>query len=202
MIDPTNITNYNLSESELQEHILFWVLAAGKNGVVSAQCLDTLLTKLRYEASYELEAQGYSISDAQFINPFDLIKPIDQPSLATWMMQCGIGCHSIKSKTFRDLASSGLDLKTCTTDDLEAIYGIGPKTARCFIIHSRPNQKLAGLDRHILSFLRDKGYNVPKSTPTGSKYKTIEQYFIKEAEKAGKNIAELDLEVWNHYRDK
>ena len=202
MIDPKNITNYNLSESELQEHILFWVCAAGKNGVVSAQCLESLLTMLRYESCYELEENGYTVADAQFIYPFDLIRPIDEGSLATYMRRCGIGCHSIKAKSFTALVNSGLDLSTCTVDDLEAIPGIGPKTARCFLIHSRPNQKLAGLDRHVLSFLRDKGYNVPKSTPVGAKYKTIEQYFIKEAEKAGKDIAILDLEVWNRYRGK
>lgn len=186
MIDPTNITNYNLTNDQLEEHILFWVCAAGKNGVVAAKCLDDLLSTLK----------GMIIGNT----PFELIK--NEPNLAYWMRECGIGCHNIKSKTFKALASSNINLKTCTVSDLEAIKGIGPKTARCFLIHSRPNQKLAGLDRHILSYLSDLGYKVPKSTPTKNKYKQIEQWFIQEADKVGKSVAVLDLEIWNKYRSK
>ena len=116
------------------------------------------------------------------------------------MKNCGIGCYNIKLETFISLANAPINLKTCTIDELEAIKGIGPKTARCFLIHSRPNQQLAGLDRHILRFLRDQGYNVPKHTPTGKKYKQVEQLFIQEAQKAGKDIATFDLELWNKYR--
>ena len=95
-----------------------------------------------------------------------------------------------------------MDLKTCTVEDLELIKGIGPKTARCFLIHSRPNQQLAGLDIHALRYLADQGYQVPKTTPTGKKYKEIEGWFIKEANKAGKDVATFDLEIWNKYRNK
>ena len=189
MIDPTNITNYNLTVPELEEHILWWVCAAGKNGVVAAKCLDKLLKNLR------------AFRDKRY-SPFDLVKYCDVKDLERKMYSVGIGCYTIKSKTFKDLAESKLDLKTCSVDDLEKIKGIGPKTARCFIIHSRPNQQLAGLDRHILSWLSDLGYKVPKSTPTGSKYKKIEQWFLAEVKKSGKTVSELDLEIWNNYRIK
>lgn len=183
---------------ELEEHLLFWVCAAGKNGVTSAKCLDWFL-------------EHASIADGQLPeedkrSPFAKIKDLDtnlpKNNLMSTMMVSGIGCYNAKSKTFRELAKSDINLKTCTVDDLESISGIGPKTARCFLIHSRPNQKLAGLDVHILRFLADKGYDVPKNTPSGKRYKKIEQFFIKEAELSGKSVADFDLEIWKEYRKK
>lgn len=202
MIDPTNITNYNLSDSELEEHILFWICAAGKNGVTAAKCLDEFIGSARYNVACQMENERQNGVDAIYLSPFQLIRELGSIDyIADKMKEAGIGCYNTKAKSFYELAHSCLDLKTCTVNDLENIHGIGPKTARCFMIHSRPDQKLAGLDRHILSFLSDKGYNVPVNTPpAGAKYRKIERYFIKEAEKAGKSIAELDLEVWNRYR--
>lgn len=190
MIDPTKITNYELSIPELEEHLLFWVCAAGKNGVTAAKCLDKLLTTLRNRYG-------------KIYTPFSLIRLIEvDGDLPELMRQSGIGSYNNKSNTFVQLANANLYLKECTVDDLESIKGIGPKTARCFLIHSRPNQRLAGLDTHILRFLKDRGYKVPKSTPTGKKYKEVEQWFLKEADKSGKDISTFDLEIWNEYRKK
>jgi len=195
-VDPTKITNYNLSVPELEEHLLFWICAAGKNGVTAAKCLDRLLDSLLYNW-----VNDHSLFPDD--SPFELINLIPfGHQLSAEMKEAGIGCYNSKSITFMKLAKSDINLKTCTVDDLEAIYGIGNKTSRCFLIHSRPNQKLAGLDVHILRFLADKGYNVPKNTPNGKRYKKIEQFFIKEAELAGKNIADFDLEIWKEYRTK
>lgn len=203
MIDPTNITNYNLSDEDLERHILFWVCAAGKNGVTAAKSLDKFESLMRTYASVD-----QYIIYIKKVNPdnstlFELISAAKLKELQGAMRNAGIGCYTIKANTFKQLVNSNLDLRNCSVDDLEAIKGIGPKTARCFLIHSRPNQKLAGLDRHVLDYLRDRGYKgIPKSTPTGNRYKMIEQLFIKEAEAAGKDIATFDLEIWNKYRGK
>jgi hypothetical protein len=192
LIDPSNITNYNLTDDELENHILFWVCAAGKNGKTAAKCLDKLLRNLKARWSC-----GNKMS------PFQLIKYIDDQELTTQMCSAGIGCYTIKAKTFRQLAYDKLNLRTCSHDDLEKIYGIDCKTSRYFIIHSRPNVQLAGLDRHILRWLGNKGYkNIPTSTPTKKQYKVIEQIFLAEVKKSGKSVAELDLEIWNEYRNK
>ena len=182
LVDPDKITEYGSSDSELELRILWWVCAAGKNGTTAARCLQSLLTKW--------EALGRS--------PFAIVRNI--PNLAQEMKESGIGCYSNKSKTFIQLANSGLDLKTCIVDDLESIYGIGPKTARCFLIHSRPNQRLAGLDTHVLKYLREQGIDAPTSTPTGKKYWELEKQFLALADKAGKSVADFDLEIWVSYR--
>jgi thermostable 8-oxoguanine DNA glycosylase len=111
----------------------------------------------------------------------------------------GIGCYNNKAKSMWDLVNKGLDLKKCSVEDLESVHGIGPKTARCFIIHSRKNARHAGLDTHILKFLREKGHEVPKATPTGKKYRELEGVFLDYADKSGKSVAEFDLDIWRHY---
>lgn len=183
-VDPDKITEYGSSGPELELRILWWVCAAGKNGTTAARCLESLLNKW--------EALGRS--------PFAIVRNI--PNLAQEMKESGIGCYGNKSKTFIQLANSDLDLKTCTVDDLENIYGIGPKTARCFLIHSRANQRLAGLDTHVLKYLREEGVEAPVSTPTGKKYRELEKEFLKLADKAGKSVADFDLEIWLSYRKK
>lgn len=185
MVDPTKITNYHLSSQELEEVMLFWICAAGKNGVTAAKCLHNLLSS--WKTANE--------------SPYEIVRNIDKKaSLSQALKDSGIGCYNNKAKTFRALANSNFDLKNCTVENLESIPGIGPKTARCFLIHSRPNQQYAGLDTHALKFLRDKGHEVPKSTPNGKKYRTLELIFLQYAKESGMTVADFDLMIWNDYR--
>lgn len=189
MIDPSNITNYNLTDVELEEHILFWVTAAGKSGRTAARCLEVLLSALTYNNR----------------SPFTTIKEVYESNIPYPLSECmrnfGIGCYNLKSKTFYNLATSGLDLRTCSTEDLEKIKGIGHKTARCFILHSRKGARLSGLDTHMLKHLREMGVEgVPKSTPSSKKkYMILEQEVLKLADEAGMYPADYDLKIWNKY---
>ena len=187
MIDPTTITDYNLTTAELEERLLFWVCAAGKNGATAARCLEKFLSMITYNNATPFEA----IRNASFcFNSFPKI-----------MKAAGIGCYTHKSRTFIELALSGINLKTCTVDDLEKIYGIGMKTSRCFILHSRKNAQHAGLDTHLLKHLRVKGVdNVPKQTPSSKKqYKRLEHEVLKLAKGAKMRPADYDLMVWKSY---
>ncbi len=197
MIDPSNITQFNCSRPKLEELILFWVCAAGKNGKTAARCLESFLKQ------WKAEARLGSVPIKSRPSPFDAIQYLydiwRRDGVVEALKTHGIGCYNHKADTFINLASSEIDLKTCTVDDLESIKGIGPKTARCFLIHSRPDQRYAGLDTHILKYMRDKGFDVPKSTPSGKRYRIIEQDFLALADASGKTIAEFDLEIWNEY---
>lgn len=193
MVDPTKITNYHLTHAQTEEVLLFWVCAAGKNGVTAARCLERLLSTWRERAS-KLKANP---------SPFDIVQYIsDIGDLADEMKNHGIGCYNAKAKTFLALALSAMNFKKCSVEDLESFPGIGPKTARCFLIHSRPNQQYAGLDTHVLKFLRDKGHEVPKTTPTGKKYRDLEAVFLKYVAESGMNVADFDLMIWNDYRNR
>jgi len=91
----------------------------------------------------------------------------------------------------------GLDLRTCTPGQLEAVPGIGPKTARFFIAWTRPDARVAVLDRHVLRWMRENGHpDAPVGTPTGRRYAEIERAFLAEADRRGKTPRELDLEIW------
>lgn len=190
MIDPEKVTNYEQTEKKLEESILFWVCAAGKNGRTAVRCLNYLLNDIN----------GYELG------PFNAIKiwgyyihPETQEGWAEMLRDCGIGCYTHKAKTMFQLAVSNLNLKTCSASDLEEIYGIGPKTSRCFILHSRENVQVAGLDTHMLKHLRKLGYDVPRNTPTGNKYLTTEAIVLMLAKEAGMSPAQFDLMVWNRY---
>jgi hypothetical protein len=196
MIDPSNITNYNLTDKELEEHLLFWVAATGKNGRTAARCLEVFLTMITYN--------GMGPFDALRLQYLYDVKEKDNPEHATMaeiMKLAGIGCYTHKSKTFIELSHAPLDLSTCSTEDLEKIYGIGPKTARCFILHSRKGARLSGLDTHMLKHLREMGVEgVPKSTPSSKKkYMILEQEVLRLADEAGIDIAVYDLMIWNKY---
>ncbi len=190
MIDPINMTQYDLSHEKLEETLLFAVCAAGKNAVTTAKCLETFLNKCRYV-----------LNDNN--SPFKLIELADQVlNLEQTIRSSGLGCYNNRAKSFRALYSRGLNLKECSIEELESIPGIGPKTSRFFLLHTRRDVKLAALDVHILRYMGDHGIVVPKSTPTGVKYLHLEQKFLELAQKSGKSVAEFDLDIWREYRKK
>ena len=103
MINPSNVTNFNLTDPELEEYILFWVLAAGKTAKTAAKSLDKFLNTAQDPKS----------------SPFDLIRCYifwehlsETELISKRMKECGIGCSTSKSITFRQLARSKLNLKT------------------------------------------------------------------------------------------
>lgn len=190
MIDPSRITVDSATDWELEELILFWVCAAGKNGRTAARCLENLMEDI--EGHYWGPMKAIFMAAYKFNLPFLL-------------RDNGIGCYMSKARSFLELAvavgSKKLDLRTCSADDLEKIHGIGMKTSRCFIIHSRPGARYAGLDTHILKHLKACGVeNVPKSTPSSKKeYLRLEKEFLKIADLNKMTPAAYDLMIWNWY---
>jgi thermostable 8-oxoguanine DNA glycosylase len=187
LVDPENITRFDLRDWELELVLLFWVCAAGKNARVAAGNLDRLLCR------------GRDLFGAE--GPFFIIQNYGA-NLPEALRNHGIGCYNNKSRTMLELASSGLDLKSCSVSDLEEVRGIGPKTARCFLMHSRRGVRHAGLDTHCLKYLRERGVDVPKSTPTGRRYLELESIFLDMADESGMTVAEFDLEIWRKYSSK
>lgn len=193
MIDPKNITDYNLSDDRLEEYILFCIAVAGKNAITTANNLEYLLGFL----GRRFKTVG---------KPFDSLKALKwsygYEKLAPLMKAYGFGCYTLKARGFEWICESGLDLKNCTSADLEQCPGIGQKTARFFILHTRANAEVACLDTHILKWLKKKGYDVPKQSPQSQKkYREIEQIFLKECRKRGMSPAEMDLAIWNAERE-
>jgi len=192
MIDPTKISNFHLTINELEENICFWVAVANKTAATISQYVDNFFL--------DLSKQVASTFDPNLASPFQLIREAGSIEQITDLVKKHrFGCFKNKARGYHELAYSGINLKMCTVDDLEKIHGIGPKTARCFLIHTRENARHAGLDTHVLKFMRAVGLDAPKSTPTGKQYKYWEEQFLKLVPE-GTTIAEYDLAIWTAYR--
>ncbi len=184
MIDPTKITNYNRTEAELEEFLMFCIIVAGKSAEQQAEKLETFLNFTRKKD----------------MSPFDYIEHLQKDdTLDIAIKICKIGQYKRITKAFGSILQFKGNLKNVSVEELESVFGIGSKTSRFFVLHSRPNQQVAVLDTHILKWMYSQGYDVPKSTPPKKRYTIIEKDFLTEAWKHEKTPAEFDLEIWKSY---
>jgi len=180
LIDPENVINYHRTDSELELWWMFSCVVAGKTARTQARLLEAFLKKLPGES------------------PFDKLRTIGEEKLREALIESRLGQYNRLARTFWE--SLSLDLRNCSVSDLETIHGVGPKTARMFIMMSRPDQRLAALDTHVLKHLRAQGIEAPKTTPpAGTRYRDLEDAFIALADEAGMAVADYDLQVWKEY---
>jgi len=168
--------------SEMEEFAVFCVCVAGKTADHASKAVKRLLAG----------CQG---------SPFGKIMRLHSSGrLPAALRAARTGNYGKLSKALPALAGSGLDLGRCSVPDLESLYGIGPKTARYFVLHTRPGAKVAALDVHALRHLRSLGYDAPRSTPSSRRrYAELEKAFLHEAERQGLSPVEFDLRVWTRY---
>ena len=190
-IDPLQITKFDLTDEELEERVLFWIFAIQNNSDIAARGLHAFLDNIGGLTGSPFEAIRNAYSGPEEIAP--VLKDV------------GIGKFTQKSQFIWSAAVSGVDLRQDDVGRLRAcIKGFGPKTARCFIMHSRPAQHFAGLDTHIMKWLKMLGYKkVPAQTPQNPKvYEFWQRVFLAEAKNRGVTPAELDLAVWRMFKEK
>lgn len=204
MVDPAKISNFNLTNDELEEVLLFWVCAAGKNGRTTARLLGHFLDDLKNETKDKITSPFEMLRKIEKREKKDPFIRLPDGSPATdWLKDKlkshGIGNYTLRVRAFRELIDSNLDLRKCSADDLDAIIGIGPKTARAFIVHSRPKQRYAVIDTHILKYLKSLGHDVPTTTPNGKHYARLEKIFLDVCDALEVEPHKLDLAIWNHY---
>lgn len=192
MIDPSDVTKYDRTEEELEEWLLFCIVAAGKTAKTQARLLENFLTSLRDISKSLTGATGQS--------PFKLIYNADSIGvLKDELIKSRLGQYNRLEKSFRKTHDFIGKLKTITIDELETIPGVGPKTSRFFLLHSRQNQNYAVLDTHILHYMRDNGLTSFTITPDKKRYASVEQQFLNHAKAINKTLADLDLEIWKTY---
>jgi thermostable 8-oxoguanine DNA glycosylase len=183
MVDPVNCTNFSRDRYSLEEYAIFCILVANKPALRTASMLDKMLKSLPGRLPFQ-KLSKHSLTQMR-----ELLK--------SWRF----GCYTMKGLGLHQLVNKGLDLKTCSVDDLEEICGISKKTSRFFLLHSREGQQYIPLDTHILKFLRDNGIeNVPKSSPSSNKrYRELEAHALQFAKDRGMTPADFDLSVWRKY---
>ena len=193
MIDPQNITNFNRTEKELQEFLLFCICVAGKQSKIQAPKLDLFLHELR--GAYNLRFNRHPFDH------FEALRELGREEIQFLLKRVAMGQHSRIAVAMHQLACDNPPLKTITLEGLQRINGIGPKTARFFLLHSFKGARCAVLDTHILKHLANWNVpNVPKSTPQNMKeYMRLEQAFLKFADESGLTPADYDLALWKQY---
>jgi len=194
MIDPTKITNYNRTEAELEEFLMFAILVAGKGAGQQTKKLHDFL--YQQGLTNDASINGWT--------PFQEIEHLWKNNLLLdRMAHFRLGQYNRIESAFKGILDFKGRLKSVTIEELESIKGIGSKTARFFILHSRPDANVAVLDTHILKWMSEKGYkSIPKATPPKKKYAEIEKLFLQEAIIHQMTPADLDLQVWKSFSQK
>lgn len=178
MINPTSITKFDRTTRELQVFWLFCIMVAGKNS-------DQVASKL-----------GKLIENCGEGLPFDYFR--ENPTVVhNLLVAHKIGQYYRIEKAIAE--SVDLDLSTATLSDLMNVFGVGPKTARFFLLHSRRHCDCAVLDTHVLRWLGARGVEVPLSTPQGAEYEQLERLFLLHIKAAfpALSVAEADLFIWS-----
>lgn len=175
--------NYNdMDDCELQSRLIFSVIVAGKTAVFARNVIDKLFSKYKKL-------------------PFDIIDQwIKEDKLEQKLREARSGNYGKLVRCLPLLIK--LNPKSVTLEELELIPGIGPKTSRFYHLWIGKNTRCAALDTHVLKFLKDLGYKSTKSTPTGKKYRELEEAFLNECEKRGLSPNQLDADVWVAYSSK
>lgn len=200
--DPETCTRYDRGDAELQEFLIFCICVAGKTARVVKRSLQNfwseVVPRVRGEGKTPFCVINRWIS--LYASP-----AYAETALAKKLQECGIGCHKLKARGIIAAArAKDLNLREAPPEELEKLPGIGPKTSRFFILHSRDDAQVACLDVHILRWMRlvRRLKNIPKQTPQNRKtYRAIEERFLRLVPK-GKSVAEFDLELWMEYSRK
>lgn len=184
MIDPRDVTKFDRTQAELEEFWLFCLVVAGKTAMTQAKLLDGFLKDILEDMPF---------ADA---TPFEAIQnAVDEGWLLEKLKKSRLGQYTRLERAMRE--SLSLKLSTDSVDAFEAIPGVGSKTARFFLLHTRPDQKIAVLDTHVLRHMRSLGLTTQEGTPPkGPKYAALEKLFIDLAEKNNMSIADYDLHIW------
>lgn len=180
MIEPTTITNYHRTDEELEQFMLFSIAVAGHNADTTARLVNKFIE----------DANG---------DPFTYLRS-SYRDIDSILLHYRLGPYGQNVSALHGVFN--LNLRTCTLRDLLEINGIGHKTARMFLLHSRPNEEHIVLDVHVLSYLRKvlRMKNIPEKTPPklSQRYLDIENKAKRKVRKMFPTLsfAEFDLGVW------
>jgi hypothetical protein len=193
MIDPNNVTNAARTAAELEEFLLFCVVVAGKNADQQAAKLERFLGGRR---------------------PFAFIRSSHREGkLDARLRDVRLGKYSLLGRGFREVAHAEADLATCTWEELTRFPGIGIKTAKFFILHSRPGQMQGVLDTHVLGWMAEHwasgraGPSVPRHSPQDPRtyrfWETVYFGMVSARHHGGPaavDWAKFDLDLWKERR--
>lgn len=194
MIIPENFTNYELSDKELEEHILFCLMVFNKNANQTAVKLEKFLDW----------CHNIDIDHFKTMSHFQVVRnKLKRHSAVEMVTKFRFGNTTVKAAGLEQLVNSGFNLRTCSVDELETISGFGMKTARYFALHTRKDARVACLDTHVLKWMKKFPFifgEIKKGQPSRKRYLELEKDFLEVCDTSNVSPAELDLEIWNSQR--
>jgi len=193
LIDPNDVENFNRTILEKEAFFFFTIFVAGKTAKTIAPKAQNFHQDLIILLLLKLPEK--QVIENGIIRLFDYLSITEVMEV---LYTNKVGKYSVLEKLFIELKERKTDLNNITIDELESLSGIGKKTSRYFMLYTfKDAGDIAILDRHVLTFLRQKGYDVPDNTPSGKQYDNIEKIFLKEFEESGyKSLTEFDLDIW------
>ena len=174
-----------MKKDQLQKKFLYCVIVAGKTAEFAKEKLQ------------EWEWGSY-VKEGEL--PFQAIRRLNQNNqLRQSFEESKTGNYTKLTRACQEIIKSDINLKTCDPEELEQIYGVGPKTSRFFVMWTRDDEEYGILDTHILKWLQEQGYDVPDDTPQNKdRYKNIQNIFLNEAKNRKMEPRELDFMIWNN----
>jgi hypothetical protein len=193
MIDPSNVTHTARTDAELEEFLLFCVCVAGKNADQQAAKLDRFLGSRP---------------------PFAFIRARHRDgTLEARLREVRLGKYTLLARSFREMAHAGADLRACGWEELTRFPGIGIKTAKFFVLHSRAGAMHGVLDTHVLGWMRDhweprraRADSVPRHSPQDPHayrfWETVYFGMVSARHHGGPAVdwARFDLDLWKERR--
>lgn len=178
-IKPTEVTNFKRSQAELELFWIYCLCVAGKNADNTARVVNKL-----FHGKKE--------------TPFQYLRK-NLVDLHNILVAHRVGQYTRLEQAITK--SLDLNLRTCSVEDMMKIHGVGNKTSRFFILHSRENADHCVLDIHILKWLRDRWKldNIPTNTPQNDQdYARLENITknLMKADYPDLSLAEADLLIW------
>ncbi len=179
----------NRRTATLQGFLLFGIAVAGKSADTTVQKVKELL-----------QMGGWNPEDEEDIHPFSAIRYLmEDGTLEHALREVKIGQYGRIYSAYHTVTDR-IDVHRTSVADLEAVRGIGPKTARYFMMYAH-GLECAALDTHILRYMREVMQigGVPKSTPSGAKYAFLEELFVTRARELQLTVSQLDDRIWRYY---
>lgn len=188
------------TEAQLEKFLLLGLFVAGKNASVQQRKLDWFCRTV--------EAAMPKVPDA---GPLTRIRSYRGghghgrcvlPFVDAILRYGGVGQYGLMMRAIDWLTSEPRDLREITRDELAECPKVSYKTASFFLLYSRPDERLACLDTHLLRYMNNHRLtdNIPLQTPPPRRYVQLERVWLNHCDELGRNPAKLDFEIWSTYR--
>lgn len=198
-------------EPVVEKFFLLCCFVAGKGALRQQTCLDVFLSLLeeacpvhdttpfsrlhRFWVQAGRPVPSMGAAAARLADNFPLTEMLKQSRSGQYTRLTRLLCCLLQAwEQQRDMLFTWDQYRFAT------IPGVGLKTSSFFLINSRPNQHVAVLDTHVLSYMREHNLHprVPNATPGNPRvYAELEKVWLIHCAEHGMSPQQFDFKVWS-----